>query len=96
MGALVATSSASIVHTDVRARIATVTLGQNFAEGAFLQALDREGQRTGLLRALPVSGENLRQLYILEGEPQINDKLKEVSPAEAQRLAEMYPDDKAS
>lgn len=95
-GALVVTSSASVVHTDTRERIATVVRGQRFANGAFLKSVDRSGTQSALLKALPTEPENLRKLYILEGEPSINDKVVEVSAAEAQRLAALYPDTEAN
>ncbi len=91
-GALIVASTANVVHTDTRERIATVVRGQRFANGAFLKSMDRSGTQTALLKALPSEPETLRKLYILEGEPGINDKVVEVSATEAQRLAALYPD----
>ncbi len=91
-GTLFVTSQASLVHVDERERLATIRRGNRFEEGAFLEAVAADGQRSGLLKAQPRSLTALRTAFILEGEPAINDSVREVNAAEAARLAAKYPE----
>ncbi len=85
-------SRATIVHVNHRDRVATLRNGHTFEENEFLIATDREGEQTGILKALPHRPVGLRIVEILEGSPNINDAISSASTSEANRLAEIYPD----
>jgi hypothetical protein len=86
------TGQAAIVHVNERARVATINNGNAFADGAFLIATDRQGNKAGALKALPLRGEDLRMADVLEGLPAINNLVRLADPSEAARLGKLYPD----
>jgi hypothetical protein len=88
-------SSASIVHVDKSERIVTLRRGRTIADGSFLQALDRSGEQTGLLKAQPLQPTGLRTAYILDGKPAVGHSVSEVSAAESRRLKQAYPEAEA-
>ncbi|MFP4261587.1 MAG: hypothetical protein ACLFS1_10960 [Opitutales bacterium] len=85
-------SSASIVHVDKSERIATIRRGLTITDGTFLQALDRSGEQTGLLKVRPIKPSGLRTAYILEGDPAVGDSVSKVDAEESSRLKQAYPE----
>lgn len=86
----VAAGQASIVHVNSSSRLATMRNGNKFNSGDFLIVKNREGQQTGILKALNKRPLGLRIADILEGDPQINNTVVLASPGEATRLAQIY------
>lgn len=91
-GTVFAASAARIVHVDKSERLATIQRGQTIPDGTFLQAVNRSGDQTGLLKIQPMQPIGLRTAYILEGNPAINDVVSAVSAAESSRLEQRYPE----
>ena len=87
-----AAARASIVHVDSSSRLATIRNGHKFDSGDFLIVQNREGQQTGILKALPKRPLGLRTADILEGNPDINNTVVTASPADSARLAQIYRD----
>lgn len=87
-----AAKSASVVHVDLSSRLATMRNGGKFDAGEFLVTKTRDGQQTGILKALPKRPLGLRTADILEGEPDINNIVIPASAAETSRLAQIYRD----
>lgn len=85
-------NKASVVHINLSSRLATLRNGNKFDAGEFLVAKSRDGQQTGILKALPKRPLGLRTADILEGEPDINNIVTRASAAEANRLAQIYRD----
>lgn len=90
-GTLYATDKASVVHIDEFERIATLRNARTYAEGAFLQASDRKGNKTGILKVRAMR-EGLRTADVLEGSPAINNTAVAVSASESARLEKIYRD----
>jgi hypothetical protein len=87
-----ARAKASIVHVNLSSRLATMRNGYKFDKGDFLIVKNREGQQTGILKALAKRPIGLRTADILEGEPDINNTVVPASASEAARLAQLYRD----
>ena len=84
--------TASIVHVNASSRLATMRNGYKFDAGDFLIVKTRDGQQTGILKALARRPIGLRTAHILEGEPDINNTVVPASATESARLARIYRD----
>lgn len=85
-------SDATIVHVNVRERLATIRKGNLYTENAFLKTVSRQGEETGILKTRAQRPSGLRTADIVEGSPNINDRTVPVSDAERARLEELYRD----
>lgn len=90
--AATAGSRVSVVHVNTSSRLATLRNGNSFQKGDFLIVKNRNGEQTGILKALPKRPLGLRTADILEGEPDINNFVTLASAAETARLAQIYRD----
>lgn len=91
-GSLFATDEATLVHVDDFERLATLRNARGFAEGTFLETHDKQGNKTGTLKARANRETGLRTADILEGAPRINDLATPVSASESARLGKIYRD----
>lgn len=85
-------AEASIVHINLSDRLATLRNGRKFNKGDFLIVKNREGQRTGILKARASRPLGLQTADVLEGAPKINHTVIRANDAEAGRLANIYRD----
>ena len=92
---VLAPGTAQIVHVDERERLVTFKHGSSIEPG-FAIALNLKGEETAALKALePRSGTGrLRTAHILEGEPGINDIVRNAGPVRAAELKKIYRDPK--
>jgi hypothetical protein len=81
----------TIVHTDVIERIATIRYGHELGEG-FLIVSNIDGTQTALLKSLPLRPGSLRTADILEGTPQINQRVEPASDEQNEAYKKIYPD----
>ncbi len=91
-GSVFVTDQASIVHVDEIERLATMRNARMFAANTFLETKDRNGKKTGILKARENRKTGLRTADILEGDPSINDRATPVSLSEMERLQKIYRD----
>jgi len=85
--------NAEIVHVDLNDRLLTVRLNdqEDYRDAEILVTRDSVGQRTGVLRPVPRrSSSNLLETKILEGEPDINDTVKQAKDSVAKQLNEKH------
>jgi hypothetical protein len=86
-----------IVHVDRRRRVVTFRPNGNRMEASYYISVDRYGQQTGAVKLAPVDPASaLRTADILEGGPEINNRIIPADPATRNRLAELYPDPETS
>lgn len=85
-------SDATLVHVNLRERLATIRNGNLYPENTFLETLSRGGERTGLLKTRAQRPRGLRTADILEGTPNINNLTVPVSDSERSRLEALYGD----
>lgn len=81
----------TIVHADMIERVATIRYGHELGEG-FLMVTDLEGVQTALLKSLPLRPGSLRTADILEGEPQINERVEAATEEQNKSYQKIYPD----
>ncbi|NBB77952.1 MAG: hypothetical protein GVY36_00650 [Verrucomicrobia bacterium] len=82
----------TIVHVNERERLATMRSGHRFSDRTFLKTIDRGGNQTGFLKTRVQRPSGLRTADILEGRPNINDRVVPVSGPEQSRLEKLYRD----
>ena len=91
-GSIFVTNTATIVHVDELARLATLRNARELDAGTFLETKDKQGQKTATLKTRSKRETGLRTADILEGTPSINNTAVPVSAAESARLEKIYRD----
>ena len=80
-----------LIHVNLIERVATLRNGEDI-EG-FLFATDHSGKQSAVLKALPLrSLSSLRTADILEGRPEINDRIRQANEEETASLSKIYRD----
>ncbi|WP_269525678.1 hypothetical protein [Coraliomargarita parva] len=80
-----------IVHVDRRTRIVTLRNSVSLTPGFYIST-NRTGEETAVLKLLPDDAEHLRTADILEGDPQINNRIRPASSTRSEELAKIYRD----
>ncbi len=80
-----------LIHVDHIERLATLRNGSKL-EG-FLITIDGANKQTGVLKTLPLrSANSLRTADIIEGRPQINNRIRQANEEEIASLSKIYGD----
>ena len=80
-----------LIHVDHIERLATLRNGSEL-EG-FLITIDGADKQTGVLKTLPLrSANSLRTADIIEGRPQINNRIRQANKEEIASLSKIYGD----
>lgn len=80
-----------IVHVDERERLVTIRNGDQLERGYHV-TISKKGEETAAIKVLPNRLIGLRTADILEGTPEINNRVLPADPARADELAEIYRD----
>ena len=80
-----------IVHIDLKERLATIRFG-NELSNEFLVSRDANGEQTGVLKGIIKLNDSLKTAYILDGTPQINDKIFKASKQQNDSLRKIFRD----
>ena len=81
----------TIVHADMNERIATIRYGHELGDG-FLIVTDVDGTQTALLKSLPLRPGSLRTADIIEGIPEINERVEPASAEQNEAYQKIYPE----
>ena len=81
----------NIVHADMNERIATIRYGHELGDG-FLIVTDVDGVQTALLKSLPLRPGSLRTADIIEGIPEINERVEPASAEQNEAYQKIYPE----
>ena len=84
-------STSRIVHIDLKERLATIRFG-NELSNEFLVSRDANGEQTGVLKGIIKLNDSLKTAYILDGTPQINDKIFKASKQQNDSLSKIFRD----
>lgn len=84
-------STSRIVHIDLEERLATIRFG-NELSNEFLVSRDANGEQTGVLKGIIKLNDSLKTAYILDGTPQINDKIFKASKQQNDSLSKIFRD----
>ena len=80
-----------IVHIDLEDRVATIRFGDDLTN-KFLFSRDTNGEQTGILKGIPRDNGSLKTAYIIDGNPQINDKIFKASKQQNESLRKIFRD----
>ena len=86
-----AASEPHLIHVNYIERLATLRNGESL--DGFLITTDLTGAQTGVLKTLPIRSSNRqRTADILEGRPEINNRIRPANEEEAASLSKIYRD----